>query len=1208
MNSPIIQLTRQIGRAARRLVRWEAIGWFVCIVGLTAVLAGSLDYCLRLQDPGILWLFSLGLWAVAAATFVRFVMRAWRFRCSEVEAAQHIELLHPHLQDRLSSAVSFALQDEHDDLAGSLDLRRLVIDQAEREARELRASHCLNSGRAWRALTCAGSVAAVILILTWCDSASVGLAARRLVRPWSAAPWPRRNNLQIVEAPKRLVAGMGFELKIIDRTDGRLARVEIDIQDIAAGDEGSDTFQAQPMGTRWIYRHENVRNSFRFRARGGDDQNMPWRIVEVIEAPRVIERTLRLHRPEYTRLAPVEATPSFQAIAGTIVEMHLRCDRPIDQATLITDTIDPPAEITLALDRDRRGFHLPATGPSTWAIQRSGTYQVRLVDKLGMESGADHQWHVRVIPDESPSVAIQHPAVDRSVTATATVQLECLAKDDLALRDVVLYWKQSGNGDRPPESLSLWSDSESPFDPGSTKDPIGGVQRVIRWNWQLAQLPDLVEGSSIDLYLEASDFLGQTGRSAIRRLSIISADELVDQVGQKQSTILEQIAEVTRLQRGALSQTRELVIQLESTGRFRRREVDQQQTDELNQRDIQNSLWDPRTGIERQVGNILIDMDNNRIEQRQLVDRLQRIREALTELNKRVVPEIERQLNDSLKLARQAVNDMGPSTAGELSLSHLRLLRQGLESVTPLQQQALESLEQMVEELARWDDSRRLAREVSQLRRRQLELQQRTDRLQSATIGKNLQGLSSDERASLKRLVERQTDLVRQFDSVRHRIDTSRQQTTRRDPAMTRLLDNALDAIRQAGTAGTLRDAVQNLRNNQLGRATDLQADVARQLEHLQDVLANRREFQLDRLAEQLAGLSRQIGDLRDRQEAVRASVDGQPTLTDEQFRQYAREETDLANRVKQLLRTVEQMPNSPAGGHLQAAAASLEQAAEEARQRRRPELASQANEAKESLDRAEQSVERAARRAAGNLQRERMEQMQRVLREVADEQKRVLAESRAVGQWRRATGGELDADHRSQLRSLADRESMLAQNVAAQRQDNGDVPALRMALEEIGGRLSEAAARLQREQIDQETEQLEQAALEQLQAILSALAGRPNEPTAGENGSPPDDTQEDNGSPKNRYLLAQLKILRAMQSEINAQTRLLDRQVGSTVSWSIEQERRREDISRRQSTLAGVLLKLLGEAPDKRPVEDSAQPTEDALESLERALGNGKL
>ncbi len=151
------QRVRQVARRARGLVRLYGISWFVAVVCLVALGLGLIDYLVRFQDLGVrLICFALLCLAAAWGGF-RYLYSAWRYRCSDLQAAQRIEGQFPALGGLLSSAVAFCMQSASDETAGSFELRRTVVAQAESAAEPLDFAACLDRRQSLRAHLRGGS-------------------------------------------------------------------------------------------------------------------------------------------------------------------------------------------------------------------------------------------------------------------------------------------------------------------------------------------------------------------------------------------------------------------------------------------------------------------------------------------------------------------------------------------------------------------------------------------------------------------------------------------------------------------------------------------------------------------------------------------------------------------------------------------------------------------------------------------------------------------------------------------------------------------------------------------------------------------------------------------------------------------------------------------------------------------------------------------
>ena len=111
-------------------------------------------------------------------------------------------------------------------------------------------------------------------------------AIARLINPWGDNAWPKVNRLVFIAPPSRMASGSLFEVVVRDANDHLPDEVFIEY---LFEDEDDRRIVVEPMrfvdGIMVAHR-DNVRRPFSYRARGGDDQSMPWHPLEVVEPPR----------------------------------------------------------------------------------------------------------------------------------------------------------------------------------------------------------------------------------------------------------------------------------------------------------------------------------------------------------------------------------------------------------------------------------------------------------------------------------------------------------------------------------------------------------------------------------------------------------------------------------------------------------------------------------------------------------------------------------------------------------------------------------------------------------------------------------------------------------------------------------------------------------------------------------------------------------
>ncbi len=206
---------------------------------------------------------------------------------------------------------------------------------------------------------------------------------------------------------------------------------------------------------------------------GGDDRNMQWIAVQVIdppEPPAVRSLTLKITPPRYTNWPEEEReATSTAAAAWPARACSLPARRPNGSSRRASCGWTTAAHLPIEIDGDGLTFHVgrpspgaPAEPPHELIVEKSTGYTFRLIDVDGVEGGGDESWQFRVLTDAPPSVVIEQPAGDLFVTERAVVNFRVRARDDLALRQVVLVLSPSdAEGDEGKNRFSLHTDPTS---------------------------------------------------------------------------------------------------------------------------------------------------------------------------------------------------------------------------------------------------------------------------------------------------------------------------------------------------------------------------------------------------------------------------------------------------------------------------------------------------------------------------------------------------------------------------------------------------------------------------------------------------------------------------------------------------------------------------------------------------------------------------
>ena len=466
------------------------------------------------------------------------------------------------------------------------------------------------------------------------------------------------------QAPTRLSAGQTFEVELLRDAAHRVpddVRIHFRYETGAESQEESEPMRL--LNGAMVARKESVSRPFSYRAEGGDDQSMEWIRLEVVEPPRVESLKLVLHPPAYTGLPAAPSENTIQAMRGTRVAIAGTSTKKLRQATVCQeDGVERPATLTA----DAFGFTLAADAPEPFVVDKAGPYWIRLEDTEGQIGGEAERWEIRAVADLPPTLSLERPAGNVFVTPRGAVAVRIVAKDDLAIRDVSLHFSRSDNADVEDFTLPLYQGpaTVAPPDPQAPPAAAGQAEsRTVDHSWSLAEL-NLQGGTQITLWATAGDYLPQTGKSTVRRLTIISPAELEERLAQRQMLIFAELERVLKLQQDARGQTSSLEIQLNRVGQLAKQDVDHAQGAELNQRQVNRTLTSKAEGIPAQIDDFLADLASNQVDNPEMQRQMSAISDELARLGSEHLPTIERELTGVIKAAQAALAE-GAKQPGE---------------------------------------------------------------------------------------------------------------------------------------------------------------------------------------------------------------------------------------------------------------------------------------------------------------------------------------------------------------------------------------------------------------------------------------------------------------------------------------------------------------------------------------------------------------
>lgn len=1189
MAHPLEQSLADLRRRFRRLLWVYGLGWTLAVALAVAWLLGMFDYWIHFQDRGLRAMGTLAVCGALAWAVRRFLWRGLAWRLSDVELAQRVERHFPTLEGRLASSVEFLRQPEDDPWAGSPELRRAVVRDTSARAEGLRWPEVLDIRPVRRAAAAAAVVLLVVLGTAALRPQSTWIALRRLANPWSAVEWPKEHHLAFRRPVTRLAYGQPFEVELIDSA-GRPLPPEVWIWYRTQTGTEAPVIERQRMqytGGTMIARKEHATRPFAYRAVGGDDQQMPWIELELVEPPVLRSLNVQLDYPDYTGWADAVGEKDIRALKGTRIHMQGSVSKPLQSARVHLEQGEP---IVARLSADGTGFEFPADPSQPWIVEQSGAYWFEFEDLEGLVGESDARYQIRAVTDLAPTVTIDQPQANVYVTPSAELPVVATAKDDLRIRDMTLVFSRSDH--QGEESIGLYA---APRETGgaatgevaATESPTAAEaaddQRTIDHRWDLAPL-NLAPETQVTFHVTARDDQPAVGQSQARRIIIIRPEELQGRLAERQSLILNELNRVLELEREARTQTRGVQQQWQAIPQVRKEDLDRLQGAELTQRQVRRGLTDEGEGVRGQVRALLDDLHNNHLDHADIERQMQGLLEELARLEREDLPIAERELNRSVKAAQAGLEAAAQGSAAA------DVPAQALAEAGHRQEATIASLERLVGSLRQWDNYRRFHREMAQLRDEQRRLAEQSAEVGQETLSKDLRDLTPQQRADLERLATEQQELGRRFDKLQQQMHQMQAQLAESDPLASDTIGDAVHQARQQAVGGQMHDAGRKLAQNQVGQAGRQQSAIEEQLDELLDILSNRREHELSRLVKKLREGETELARLREAQAGLRKKADqaAQEPAGEEQQRaleRLTREERQLAEQVARLARRLERLQAEAAARTAASGGQRSAQAGEQAAAGDASGAAEQAAAAEQDLAQAQAELAERRQQAEQDLAAEQLARLEDALRGLSEREQQVVEQTRRLEEIR-ATQGRWSRGQSASVRDLSREQQALAEETGALQTRLQQAEVFLLALRGAQESMRRAAELLDERRTGNETQVAETQALERIRQVLEALAQdqQPDKPPGEEGGEGGGGSGSGQGGDSN-LAVAQIKMLKLLQMDLNRRTAALAQRQAEGTELSAAEQQTLAQLSDEQGLLADLVRNLL--VPTEAPPEN---------------------
>ncbi|TFH17400.1 MAG: hypothetical protein E4H02_03010, partial [Lentisphaerales bacterium] len=448
---PIVEkLNKLVMRVRRVLVLRGLLAVSAVAVGAILTIM-AIDASVMIVSSYVRWIMSgVGLLVTLGMGYWR-LYRPLRRRFSIDGIARLVELRHPDLQERISSAVELLGSDEATEVLGS---RQLIEELAKEAINDVQAvtperEFTTRSAKPYLIASCAFMGVLVVVFLLWPGQVSRLFA--RAIAPYADIGNAYASKMTIVPGSVRVCAGDSVTIDVSVAIRG-VKRAQLYRED----DDGSESIERMNVAVdatgdlypRFAITFPAVTRSFKYRVRAGNAMSGTY-AINVVTRPVIEKMNVQYEYPDYTTLSPLseESEPGdIAAVAGTRVTLMMKLNKPVQSSELILNgqAIPSPSE---------DGSDTEMAGPWSFTMQgaESGTWSVRLEDSHGYEN-EPVEYKLRALKDQSPVVQIADPVETNLRLKPADIlPISYVVRDDYGVDGVDLM---VGADDGRPERVT----------------------------------------------------------------------------------------------------------------------------------------------------------------------------------------------------------------------------------------------------------------------------------------------------------------------------------------------------------------------------------------------------------------------------------------------------------------------------------------------------------------------------------------------------------------------------------------------------------------------------------------------------------------------------------------------------------------------------------------------------------------------------------
>lgn len=426
---PILDKLQSMIKRVRRLlfIRGFFATLAVAVVCLLTIMA--IDAAITIFSSTARWVLSLAGLGVTLIAAWWYLVRPLSRKFTLTHMARILEIRHPELQERISTAVELMGSDDPESIKGSEELIAAVVDSAvvDIEAVDPKAEFKPARSRKFLAVG-VGALAILLLVLAIWPKQSWTLLTRA-VAPFLDIGNAYAGSLVVDPGDIRVATGSPVTIEVSVKHK-KLKRAEI--RRLLA--DGTETVERMTLvgededGTkRFSMTFPSVTENFDYRVRAGSAVS-EFYDVDAVDPPVVEELRISYDYPEYTGLDDVSAvseTGEIRALAHTRVKVEATLNRPVWSSKMFINE-DKEVELTNSTENQ-----------ISWEMKlksgTNGSWRIELADEEGF-TNEPASFPIEALPDKAPTIQITAPVQrEFKLKPTETLPIDAAITEDFGI-------------------------------------------------------------------------------------------------------------------------------------------------------------------------------------------------------------------------------------------------------------------------------------------------------------------------------------------------------------------------------------------------------------------------------------------------------------------------------------------------------------------------------------------------------------------------------------------------------------------------------------------------------------------------------------------------------------------------------------------------------------------------------------------------------